>query len=219
MACLLLGSPSGQHSVQVASGEGVPNLSKIGQKNTFWATLGVMLAQNFGQNWSKSKLLHFWAPLPASMTSKVAFLEGVPNVSNLVQKFTFWATLGVMLPQIFGQNLSPWLLLHLWAPLPASITSKVAFLEGVPNVSNLVQKLTFWATLGVMLPQIFGPNWSKSMFLHFWASLPDKKSLRVIKLFHSLLRFRNLGCCYLCYMKFQMLNSFFLMTNHECEIR
>ena len=49
-ASSLLGPPSGQHSGQVASGEGVPNFSKFVKKIHFLSYLPGMLAQTFGSN-------------------------------------------------------------------------------------------------------------------------------------------------------------------------
>ena len=47
----LLGPPlAASNTSKVASGEGGPNVSKIVQKNTFLADLGVLLAQTFGEN-------------------------------------------------------------------------------------------------------------------------------------------------------------------------
>ena len=57
-----------------------------------------------------------------------------------------------------------------WGPLRASITSTVASGEGGPNFSKFVQKFTFWATVGVMLAQSFGENWSKPKLFHFLGS-------------------------------------------------
>ena len=49
-ASSLLGPPSGQHSGQVASGEGGPKFLKICSKNHFLSYLPGMLAQTFGSN-------------------------------------------------------------------------------------------------------------------------------------------------------------------------
>ena len=49
-ASSLLGPPSGQHSGQVASGEGVPNFSTFVKKIHFLSYLPGMLAQTFGSN-------------------------------------------------------------------------------------------------------------------------------------------------------------------------
>ena len=71
---------------KVASGEGGPNVSKIVQKNTFLADLGVLLAQTFGENWSQTKLLHFWAPPPFR-----------PEIRRRLPLGFSWAALGLLL--------------------------------------------------------------------------------------------------------------------------
>ena len=50
-SCFTFGPPlPARNTSKVASGEGGPNVSKIVQKNTFLADLGVLLAQTFGEN-------------------------------------------------------------------------------------------------------------------------------------------------------------------------
>ena len=60
-----------RNTSKVASGEGGPEVSKCMPEFTFGANLGVLLAQTFGENGSKSKLLHFlgsrWRPYVARM--------------------------------------------------------------------------------------------------------------------------------------------------------
>ncbi len=59
-------------------------------KKTFGTTLGVLLAQDFGEICSKSKLLQFWAPPfrpPIRRDSPPG--KGGANVSKFVQKFAF----------------------------------------------------------------------------------------------------------------------------------
>ena len=50
-SCFTFGPPlPARNTSKVASGEGGPNVSKIVQKSTFLADLGVLLAQTFGEN-------------------------------------------------------------------------------------------------------------------------------------------------------------------------
>ena len=62
-----------RNTSKVASGEGGPEVSKCMPEFTFGANLGVLLAQTFGENGSKSKLLHFlgsrWRPYVARIPS------------------------------------------------------------------------------------------------------------------------------------------------------
>ena len=59
----LVPPPCGQQYVVIRLRAGVSNCLKIcSKKNTFGTTLGVLLAQDFGEICSKSKLLQFWAP-------------------------------------------------------------------------------------------------------------------------------------------------------------
>ena len=59
----LVPPPCGQQHILIRLRGGVgPNVSKFVPKISFWANLDVLLAQNCGQNCSKSQLPHFWAP-------------------------------------------------------------------------------------------------------------------------------------------------------------
>ena len=59
----LVPPPCGQQYVVIRLRAGVSNCLKIcSKKNTFGTTLGVLLAQDFGEICSKSKLLQFWTP-------------------------------------------------------------------------------------------------------------------------------------------------------------
>ena len=74
------------------------------KKSLFGANLAVLLAQQFGQNCSKSKLLHFWAPPSGQKHVEGSLRGGGPECLKIVQKNTFLADLGVLLAQTFGEN-------------------------------------------------------------------------------------------------------------------
>ena len=77
----------------------------------------MLLAQDFGPNRSKSKLLHFGAPpLRSAIRRDSPPGRGVQLSQNLFKKNTFGTTLGVLLAQDVCQNCSQSKRLHFWAP-------------------------------------------------------------------------------------------------------
>ena len=110
-----------------ASGEGGPNVSKFVPKITFWANLGVLLAQNCGQNCSKSKLLHFWAPPSGQKHVEGSLRGGGPECLKNCSKNHFFSRSRCIAGPDFWWKLIPNEASSLLGPpLPARNTSKVA---------------------------------------------------------------------------------------------
>ena len=105
----------------------------------------MLLAQDFGPNRSKSKLLHFGAPpLRSAIRRDSPPGRGVQLSQNLFKKNTFGTTLGVLLAQDVCQNCSQSKRLHFWAPpLPATNTSRFASGEGGGKRLKICAKIRF----------------------------------------------------------------------------
>ena len=105
----------------------------------------MLLAQDFGPNRSKSKLLHFGAPpLRSAIRRDSPPGRGVQLSQNLFKKNTFGTTLGVLLAQDFGEICSKSKLLQFWAPPSGHQYVEIRLRgRGGANVSKFVQKNSF----------------------------------------------------------------------------
>ena len=100
----------------------------------------MLLAQDFGPNRSKSKLLHFGAPpLRSAIRRDSPPGRGVQLSQNLFKKNTFGTTLGVLLAQDVCQNCSQSKRLHFWAP------------PFRPEIRRRLPLGFSWAALGLLL--------------------------------------------------------------------
>ena len=128
---LLLGPPCGQHYLEGCLREGGPNVSKFVQKSTFGANLGVLLAHDFGQNCSKSTLLHFWAPPAGQKHVEGSLRGGGPKCLKICSKKHFLSkSRCVAGPEYWSQLMQIEASSLLGPLLPARNTSKVASGEG-----------------------------------------------------------------------------------------
>ena len=127
-SCFTFGRPlPARNTSKVASGEGGPEVSKCMPEFTFGANLGVLLAPTFGENGSKSKLLHFlgsrWRPYVARIPSHWPLGVFLGASFSFAQKFNCLSNSRCYAGQVYAQ-----------AVLKVAAPGDVSSVGGTPGV-------------------------------------------------------------------------------------